>query len=88
MEILSMIPNYVYILLGMLVLLIIVLKLIGIRIIPSDCVGIVEKWWSFKGSIKSGSIIALNGESGFQPEVLRGGFHLRTPLMYRVYIQP
>jgi uncharacterized membrane protein YqiK len=83
-----MVPEYVYILLGVLVLFLIALKLIGIRIIPSDCVGIVEKWWSFKGSIKNGSIIALSGESGFQPEVLRGGFHLRTPLMYRVYVQP
>jgi uncharacterized membrane protein YqiK len=88
MEYLKMIPPTVYIILGGIILLIIILKVIGIRIIPSDCVGIVEKWWSFKGSIKDGGIIALNGESGFQPEVLRGGFHLRTPLMYRVCVEP
>ena len=40
MEILSMVPGYVYMLLAVLVLSIINLKLIGIRIIPSDCVGI------------------------------------------------
>lgn len=88
MNFLSIIPAKVYMILVILILVFIVLKVIGIRIIPSDCVGIVEKWWSFKGSIKDGGIIALNGESGYQPEVLRGGFHLRTPLMYRVYVQP
>jgi uncharacterized membrane protein YqiK len=88
MEFLKLIPPIVYIIIGALILAFIVLKVIGIRIIPSDCVGIAEKWWSFKGSIKDGGIIALNGESGYQPEVLRGGFHLRTPLMYRVYVQP
>lgn len=88
MEYLKMIPPIVYLVVGALILFFIVLKVIGIRIIPSDCVGIVEKWWSFKGSIKDGGIIALNGESGFQPNVLRGGFHLRTPLMYRVCVEP
>jgi uncharacterized membrane protein YqiK len=88
MEYLEMVPTPVYVILIAAVLLFVVLKVIGIRIIPSDCVGIVEKWWSFKGSIKDGGIIALNGEAGYQPEVLRGGFHLRTPLMYRVYVQP
>jgi uncharacterized membrane protein YqiK len=88
MEFFQMVPPFIYVILIALVLLFITLKVIGIRIIPSDCVGIVEKWWSFKGSIKDGGIIALNGESGYQPEVLRGGFHLRTPLMYRVYVQP
>lgn len=88
MELLKTLPAGVYWIIGLLVLAFIILKVIGIRIIPSDCVGIVEKWWSFKGSIKNGGIIALNGESGFQPEVLRGGFHLKTPLMYKIYVQP
>jgi uncharacterized membrane protein YqiK len=57
---------------------------LGIRVISSDEVGIVEKWWSIKGSLKPGEIIALNGEAGYQPEVLRGGIHLKSPLMYRV----
>ncbi|WAM31724.1 SPFH domain-containing protein [Caldicellulosiruptor naganoensis] len=33
-------------------------------------------------------IIALKGEAGFQPEVLRGGIHFRTPLMYKVHVVP
>ena len=46
--------------------------LLTFRYIPNDRVGIVEKLWSPSGSIKHG-IIALNGEAGFQPELLRGG---------------
>lgn len=53
--------------------------------IPNDRIGIVEKMWSAKnGSVKSG-FIALNGEAGFQPEVLRGGFHFFFPYGYRVH---
>ena len=43
--------------------------LIGFIIIPNDKVGIVEKWWSPKGSLKE-QIIALNGEAGYQPDLL------------------
>ena len=62
-------------------------KLIGFRIIGSNQVGVVEKWWSPKGSLKD-KIVALNGEAGFQPEVLRAGIHLRSPFMYRVHTYP
>lgn len=62
-------------------------KLIGIRIIGSSQVGIVEKWWSPRGSLKD-RIVALNGEAGYQPDVLRAGLHLRTPFMYRVHTYP
>lgn len=79
----SIITYGVYALLGI-VILAIVFKLLGIRVISSDEVGIVEKWWSMKGSLKPGEIIALNGEAGYQPEVLRGGIHLKSPIMYRV----
>lgn len=65
--------------------LIILWKLIGLRIIPNNKIGIVEKWWSMKGSLNE-EIIALNGEAGFQPEVLRGGIHFRTPFKYKVHI--
>jgi uncharacterized membrane protein YqiK len=61
--------------------------LLGVRIIRSDRVGIVEKWWSPRGSLKD-NIIALKGEAGYQPGVLRGGIHFRTPLMYRVHVMP
>ena len=61
--------------------------LLGIRIISSNKVAIVEKWWSSKGSLHE-QIIALNGEAGYQPDVLRGGIHLRTPLLYRIHMVP
>lgn len=56
----------------------------GMRYIPNDRIGIVEKRWSARGSIKSG-IIALKGEAGFQPNVLRGGLHWRMPLQYAIH---
>src|SRR5690242_3910770 len=67
--------------------LLVLLWLVGFRIVRSDRVGIVTKWWSPKGSLHN-SIIALNGEAGYQPYVLRGGIHFRTPLMYNVHIVP
>ncbi|WP_055667408.1 SPFH domain-containing protein [Desnuesiella massiliensis] len=70
-----------------LIALVLLLWVIGIRIIPNDKVAIVEKWWSSKGSLKE-QIIALNGEAGYQPEVLRGGLHFLTPLLYKVHIVP
>lgn len=48
------------------------------RYIPNDRVGIVEKLWSSSGSLKNG-LIALNGEAGFQPRLLRGGWHVLRP---------
>lgn len=56
-----------------------------VRYIPNSRVGIVEKRVSRKGSIRSGGIIAMNGEAGFQPEVLRGGWHFFTPFQYRIH---
>jgi uncharacterized membrane protein YqiK len=46
-----------------------------LRFIPNDCVGVVEKLWSAKGSVPEGRILALNGEAGFQADLLRGGIH-------------
>ncbi|MGL4773119.1 MAG: SPFH domain-containing protein, partial [Clostridium sp.] len=76
----------IYVVLGIVVLLIL-LKLLGFRIIPNDKVGIVEKWWSGKGSLNE-QIIALNGEAGYQPDLLRGGIHFKTPLIYKVHVVP
>ncbi len=45
------------------------------RYIPNQQVGVVEKLWSGSGSVPEGSIIALNGEAGFQADLLRGGLH-------------
>lgn len=67
--------------------IILFLWIIGFRIIPNNKIGIVEKWWSPKGSLKE-QIIALHGEAGFQPEVLRGGIHFRTPLMFKIHMAP
>ncbi len=47
----------------------------GMRYIPNNRVGIVEKLWSAKGSVPEGRIMALGGEAGFQVELLRGGIH-------------
>lgn len=70
-----------------LVVLIILIWLSGFRIIGSNQVGIVEKWWSTKGSLQN-QLIALNGEAGFQPLVLRGGIVFKTPLMYKIHLVP
>lgn len=69
---------------GGLCLLLLAVVLSGIRYIPNDRVGIVEKRWSLRGSVKSG-LIALGGEAGFQPTLLRGGVHYLLPFQYRVH---
>jgi len=67
--------------------ILILILLSGIRFIPNTRIGIVEKRFSGKGSVKSG-LIALNGEAGFQPKVLRGGLHYLMPLQYVVHMMP
>lgn len=57
------------------------------RYIPNDKVGITEKRWSLRGSLTSG-LIALEGEAGFQPRLLRGGFHLLNVFQYRIHVVP
>lgn len=69
------------------VLVILAFSLIGMRIIPNNKIAIVEKWWSSKGSLKE-QILALNGEAGYQPQIVRGGLHFLTPLKYKVHICP
>ncbi|MBK9714445.1 MAG: flotillin family protein [Kouleothrix sp.] len=58
-----------------------------LRYIPNNRVGIVEKLVSGRGSVKSG-FIAIKGEAGFQPDVLRGGWHLFIPFQYRIHSVP
>jgi uncharacterized membrane protein YqiK len=60
---------------------------LGIRVIPNNRIGIVEKRFSARGSVKQG-LIALAGEAGFQPNVLRGGVHYLLPFQYRVHTMP
>jgi uncharacterized membrane protein YqiK len=58
-----------------------------VRYIPNDRLGVLEKLWSFSGSVADG-FIALQGEAGFQPDALRGGFHFFLPFQYRVHRVP
>ena len=66
--------------------LIILVLLTGIRFIPNNRIGIIEKRFGIR-SVKAG-LIALHGEAGFQPEVMRGGLHFLTPIQYRVHTMP
>jgi len=59
------------------------------RYIPNDKVGVVEKLWSFSGSVGEGRVIATRGEAGFQAELLRGGLHFGLwRWQYRVHAAP
>ena len=59
------------------------------RYIANNRVGVVEKLWSVKGSVPEGRIIALDGEAGFQAEVLRGGLHFGLwRWQYRIHKLP
>jgi uncharacterized membrane protein YqiK len=78
-------------LLGVAVLLFLLFlpRLLGIVYIPHTQVGIIEKIWSSKGSLKEGQIIARNGEAGFQARFLRGGIHFGLyPWQYRIHKEP
>jgi uncharacterized membrane protein YqiK len=73
----------VYIVIAVIVVFI---ALTGIRYIPNNRIGIVEKRFGAK-SVKGG-FIALHGEAGYQPDVLRGGLHYLIPIQYTVHIAP
>lgn len=73
---LSDIPGGLFWLIGLAVLAVLAWELAGLRYIANNRVGVVEKLWSVKGSVPEGRIISLDGEAGFQAEVLRGGLHL------------
>lgn len=68
-------------------LYILIFGILGLRVISSNEVAVVEKWWSIKGSLKN-SIIALKGEAGYSPYLLRGGIHFRTALMFKLHKYP
>jgi uncharacterized membrane protein YqiK len=64
-------------------------ELLGLRTIANNRVGIVEKLWSLRGSVPEGRIIALDGEAGFQADLLRGGIHLGYwRWQYRIHRMP
>ena len=69
------------------ILILISLWITGFRLIPNTKCAVVEMKWSTAGSLKD-RLIALDGEAGFQPDVLRGGIHFRSPLKYGVHKIP
>jgi uncharacterized membrane protein YqiK len=74
------------IVIGFIVVVLILIVLSGIRFIPNNRIGIVEK--VFGARSVQGGFIALNGEAGYQPDVLRGGLHYLIPFQYNVHIAP
>ena len=58
-----------------------------VRYVGNNRVAVVEKLWSRKGSIPGG-LIALDSQAGYQPILLRGGYHFFVPFQYRVHTQP
>jgi uncharacterized membrane protein YqiK len=76
-----------FVLWSVLVLFVLFVVLLTFRYIPNDRAGIVEKLWSPRGSVTHG-IIALDGEAGFQPALLRGGWHVLMPFQYRLHKMP
>ena len=80
-----------YIVLGVLALafLFFLPRLLGIVYIPHTQIGVIEKLWSFSGSLREGQIIARSGEAGFQSKIQRGGIHFGLySWQYRVHKQP
>jgi uncharacterized membrane protein YqiK len=74
---------------GVLVLLAAFAAWLTVRFIPNDRAGVIEKLWSSTGSVSNGHIIALDGEAGFQAELLRGGVHFGYwRWQYRVHAMP
>ncbi len=61
--------------LGELLAVVLVFAWLTTRYIPNQQVGVVEKLWSNVGSVPEGRIIALDGEAGYQADLLRGGLH-------------
>jgi hypothetical protein len=67
----------------------VLLSWLTVRHIPNQQVGVVEKLWSRAGSVPEGNIIALDGEAGYQADLLRGGLHFGLwRWQYRVHRVP
>jgi uncharacterized membrane protein YqiK len=76
----------IYLIIGAGLLLLLLIAASGIKFIPNNRIGIVEKQFGQR-SVRGG-FIALKGEAGYQPDVLRGGLHYLIPFQYRVHIAP
>ncbi|MET0224877.1 MAG: SPFH domain-containing protein [Dokdonella sp.] len=66
------------------VLLSVLLLYSSVVYVPNNRIGILERLWAAKGSVARG-LVALDGEAGYSPDLLRGGFHLLFPFQYRVH---
>ncbi len=56
--------------------------------VPNTHYGLVERRWSLRRTPEPFGPVALNGNAGFVPEVLRGGMHVVAPFKYRVRKRP
>ncbi len=67
-------------------------RLFGVVMIPEDSMGVVNKMFALVGAHKTlpdGTIIALNGEAGYQADTLAPGLHFGNwPWPYQVTRQP
>jgi len=79
-------PSLAVIVFAVIGIIIVLILLSGIRYIPNNRIGIVEKLFGQR-SVKAG-FIALKGEAGYQPDVLRGGLHYLIPFQYNIHIAP
>jgi uncharacterized membrane protein YqiK len=65
-----------------------ILWLCGVIVVPNDSIGVVTKKFGVFGAhrnLPDGSIIALNGEAGYQADTLTPGLHLGLwPLQFKV----
>ena len=79
-------PQIILAIVALVVVLVLLILASGVRFIPNNRIGIVEKRFGQK-SVRGG-FIALHDEAGYQPEVLRGGLHYLMPFQFVVHIAP
>lgn len=88
-DLFGQLPGIVQFLFVVIALVAILPVITGFRYIPNDRVGIIEKLWALKGSVPEGRLIALEGEAGYQVDILRGGVHLGYwPWQYSIHKLP
>jgi uncharacterized membrane protein YqiK len=85
----NLLLSFVFVVLAVVFAILCAAWLFGVRYIPHTKVGIVEKLWTSKGSLKEGRIVACEGEAGYQTDILRGGLHaFYYPWQYRIHREP
>jgi len=85
----NLLLSFIFVVLAVVFAILCAAWLLGVRYIPHTKVGIVEKLWASKGSLKEGRIVACEGEAGYQTDILRGGLHaFYYPWQYRIHREP